>query len=67
MDTEPVASRAKPSDSGPDIGAVARARRRGRGPTIWLAGEPDDLKEWMAMGAAGIVTNTVVLNHHVAG
>ena len=64
MDTEPVASRAKPSDSGPDIGAVARARRRGRGPTIWLAGEPDDLKEGMAMGAAGIVTNTVVLNQY---
>jgi len=29
---------------------------------IWLAGDPEDLKEWMPLGIAGIVTNTVVLN-----
>ncbi len=45
-------------------GPVAAARAEGRGPTIWLAGEPDDLKEWMPMGIAGIVTNTVVLNQY---
>ena len=67
MDTEPVASLAKSAGAEPAIGAVARARRRGRGPTIWLAGEPDDLKEWMPLGAAGIVTNTVVLNQYAKG
>ena len=41
-------------------GPVPVARRRGRGPAIWLAGDPDDLKEWMPLGIAGIVTNTVV-------
>ena len=45
-----------------DIGPVTKARRNGRGPAIWLAGDPDDLKEWMPLGIAGIVTNTVVLN-----
>ena len=30
------------------------------GPGIWLAGDPADLGEWLARGAAGIVTNTVV-------
>jgi len=37
----------------------------GRGPAIWLAGDPEDLKPWMPLGAAGIVTNTVVLNQMV--
>ena len=32
------------------------------GPSIWLAGDPEDLKQWMLSGIAGIVTNTVVLN-----
>ena len=32
------------------------------GPAIWLAGDPEDLKQWMLSGIAGIVTNTVVLN-----
>ena len=41
---------------------VAQHRLEGRGPEIWLAGDPDDLKEWMPLGPAGIVTNTVVLN-----
>ena len=36
----------------------------GRGPTIWLAGPPEDLEEWMPLGIAGIVTNTVVLNQY---
>ncbi len=45
-------------DSG--TGPVADARRLGRGPAIWLAGDPDDLREWMPLGIAGIVTNTVV-------
>ena len=45
-------------------GAVPIARRWGRGPAIWLAGDPDDLKEWMPLGIAGIVTNTVVHNQY---
>jgi len=45
-------------------GPVPRARRQGSGPTIWLAGDPDDLADWMGFGAAGIVTNTVVLNQY---
>ena len=36
-----------------------------RGPAIWLAGDPEDLKAWMPRGAAGIVTNTIVLNDMV--
>ncbi|MCY4436687.1 MAG: hypothetical protein OXE05_05065 [Chloroflexi bacterium] len=46
-------------------GPVMQARRAGRGPAIWLAGDPADLKPWMDRGAAGIVTNTVVLNDMV--
>ncbi|MCY4528781.1 MAG: hypothetical protein OXD46_07135, partial [Chloroflexi bacterium] len=46
-------------------GPVMQARRVGRGPAIWLAGDPEDLKNWMDRGAAGIVTNTVVLNDMV--
>ena len=45
-------------------GPVPAARTEGRGPTIWLAGTPEDLKEWMPLGIAGIVTNTVVLNQY---
>ncbi|NKB70103.1 MAG: hypothetical protein GKR89_23770 [Candidatus Latescibacteria bacterium] len=41
---------------------VAQHRRKGHGPAIWLAGDPDDLEELMPLGPAGIVTNTVVLN-----
>ena len=37
----------------------------GRGPAIWLAGDPADLEQWMKCGVAGIVTNTVVLNEMV--
>ena len=46
-------------------GMVPRAKSEGRGPLIWLAGDPEDLKEWMPLGIAGIVTNTVVLNQMV--
>ena len=47
-------------------GPVMQARRVGRGPAIWLAGDPEDLKPWMMdRGTAGIVTNTVVLNDMV--
>ena len=46
-------------------GPVMQARQKGRGPAIWLAGDPEDLKPWMDRGAAGIVTNTVVLNDMV--
>ena len=48
-----------------ELGQVTRARLQCRGPAIWLAGDPEDLKEWMPLGAAGIVTNTVVLNEMV--
>ena len=41
---------------------VSKTRSTGRGPTIWLAGPPAELVEFMPMGIAGIVTNTVVLN-----
>ena len=34
--------------------------KEGKGPQIWLAGDPDDLKSWLKYGTAGIVTNTVV-------
>ena len=43
---------------------VPKARSEGRGPTIWLAGTPEDLAPWMPLGIAGIVTNTVVLNQY---
>ena len=46
-------------------GPVMQARQKSRGPAIWLAGDPEDLKPWMDRGAAGIVTNTVVLNDMV--
>ncbi len=45
-------------------GRVPNTRAEGRGPTIWLAGSPDELREWMPLGIAGIVTNTVVLNQY---
>ena len=44
---------------------IMEARRKGRGPAVWLAGDPADLGEWLDRGAAGIVTNTVVLNEMV--
>ena len=44
---------------------AAETRQRGRGPAIWLAGDPAELPEWLERGAAGIVTNTVVLNEMV--
>ena len=40
--------------------SITEARCSGRGPAIWLAGDPADLGEWLGRGAAGIVTNTVV-------
>jgi transaldolase len=64
MATDRVVSLAASLGSESAIGSVPRARRQGHGPTIWLAGEPEDLKEWMPLGAAGIVTNTVVLNQY---
>ena len=45
-------------------GPVPKTRAEGRGPTIWLAGSPEELEEWMPLGIAGIVTNTVVLNQY---
>lgn len=49
----------------PAVTPVNARRKLERGPAIWLAGDPEDLKEWMPRGAAGIVTNTVVLNDMV--
>ena len=49
----------------PSPGPADRARQTGAGPAIWLAGDPEDLKLWLPLGAAGIVTNTVVLNEMV--
>ena len=45
-------------------GPVQKTRSEGAGPTIWLAGSPEELEEWMPLGIAGIVTNTVVLNQY---
>lgn len=44
--------------------SVSKGRSQGCGPTIWLAGRPEELQEWMPLGIAGIVTNTVVLNQY---
>ena len=49
----------------PLFGTAENARMTGTGPAVWLAGDPEDLGEWMDRGAAGIVTNTVVLNDMV--
>lgn len=46
-------------------GEATMARATCSGPAVWLAGDPEDLKPWMDRGAAGIVTNTVVLNEMV--
>ena len=46
------------------VGPVARVRDRGRGPGIWLAGDPQELEPWMPF-STGIVTNTVVQNELV--
>ena len=46
-------------------GPCTKERSTGTGPAIWLAGDPADLKNWLPLGAAGIVTNTVVLNQMV--
>ncbi len=47
------------------ITSASQSRREGRGPAIWLAGDPEDLKEYLPLGSAGVVTNTVVLNDMV--
>ncbi|HCI85996.1 MAG TPA: hypothetical protein DHV68_04040 [Dehalococcoidia bacterium] len=49
----------------PLFGTAKSARMTGTGPAMWLAGDPEDLAEWMDRGAAGIVTNTIVLNDMV--
>ena len=46
-------------------GNVSKSKLIGRGPAIWLAGDPEELKPWMDYGIEGIVTNTVVLNEMV--
>ena len=47
------------------MGNVSKSKLIGRGPAIWLAGDPEELKPWMDYGIEGIVTNTVVLNEMV--
>jgi transaldolase len=54
-----------PKMTEPLFGTAKNARMSGSGPAIWLAGDPEDLPEWLDRGAAGIVTNTVVLNDMV--
>ena len=46
----------------PTLGLTETTRLTGKGPQICLAGDPEDLPEWLDVGAAGIVTNTIVLN-----
>ena len=48
-----------------NAGAAVRSMFEGRGPDIWLAGDPEDLKDLLPLGPRGIVTNTVVLNDMV--
>lgn len=60
-----TARRTTTNGTGPSPGPAESARRQGAGPAIWLAGDPEDLKIWMDRGAAGIVTNTIVLNQMV--
>ena len=52
-------------DPGPVGQTIEQRKLTGKGPDIWLAGDPEDLVKWMDFGAAGIVTNTVVLNQMV--
>ena len=47
------------------VGAAEMNQATAASPAVWLAGDPEDLKPWMSRGAAGIVTNTVVLNEMV--
>lgn len=49
----------------PPFGEAEVNRFFSGGPAVWLAGDPEDLRPWMDRGAAGIVTNTVVLNEMV--
>ena len=63
-------SRSISTDGSMDVGSMAVGsakmnRAASASPAIWLAGDPEDLKPWMERGAAGIVTNTVVLNEMV--
>lgn len=60
-----TARRTVTNGTGPSPGPAESARRQGVGPAIWLAGDPEDLKIWMDRGAAGIITNTIVLNQMV--
>ena len=53
------------SGSSEMTGPVGVAHQHGRGPAIWLAGDPEDLQVWLPRGGHGIVTNTVVLNEMV--
>lgn len=46
------------------VGPVSQVRAHGRGPGIWLAGDPEELKPWIPF-STGIVTNTVVQNELV--
>ena len=62
MATKQDISRSNGSTSA--IGRVPATRSEGSGPTIWLAGDPNDLKEWMPMGITGVVLNTVVHNEY---
>ena len=47
------------------MGAAEMNRATAASPAVWLAGDPEDLKPWMIRAAAGIVTNTIVLNDMV--
>lgn len=58
-------TRQRKNGAAPAVVPVSERRKIERGPAIWLAGDPADLKTWMPRGAAGIVTNTVVLNDMV--
>ncbi len=43
------------------IDTPGQRQQKSASPAVWLAGDPEDLAPWMKRGAAGIVTNTIVL------
>ena len=54
-----------PNKKNPLLTNIKNANSILPGPSIWIAGDPEDLKIWLERGAAGIVTNTVILNEMV--
>ncbi len=65
MTTSAQPSTSVAAEDAEDVGPAVLSKFSQPGPSIWLAGDPEDLKDWLPLGAAGVVTNTVVLNDMV--